>query len=80
MHIHQPGAWVVGLEGEGEPASRGQHRDVAPEGVAPLEAGHVRGAEEILGRARGHAVWGAAEHDKVMTLWDRLSALVEGYH
>ena len=35
--VHEPGAWVVGFEGDDDVASRGEQNDVAASGVADVE-------------------------------------------
>lgn len=67
-HLQQPCSWVVGFIRNDEPAFAGQHRDVAPERIGRVQAGHVRRAEDIFHRGRSGPTRRAAEHDEIVTL------------
>lgn len=67
--VEEPGARVVRLEGQQQPALGRQHRHVPPHRVGPAEPGQVddRVEDEALLRGRGH-VGGAAEDVEVVAL------------
>lgn len=67
-HIHQPRARVVRLECHDNPALGGQHGHVAAQGVARVQAGHVRGGELVLDLVSHGVVGRAADDDKVVSL------------
>lgn len=67
MAVHEPGAGVVRLEGQDEPATRGEHGHVAADGVVGLEIGPV-GARvvDVTGLARRSGVRRAPDNDEIV--------------
>jgi len=69
MAVHEPGAGVVGLEGDDDPPARGEHGDVTAHGVLSAQTEDVlRLVEDIASLGSRGGIGRAAEDDK---LWKR---------
>ena len=67
--VHQPGARVVGLEAEDEPAAGRQHGNVTTDRVVAVQVSRVRGrVEVVLDGPVGRCCRGPAEDNEVVTL------------